>query len=443
METILIVGAGQAGGRAAQTLRAHGFEGAVLLVGDEQHRPYERPALSKTVLTAADDNECFDAWLHSSDFYATRKIDWIADGVERLDVTHRTAMLRSGRSISFDKCLLTTGGRARHLPGTAESRHVFTLRTLPDAMRVRQRMIDASSVAVIGGGFLGLEFAASARARGIDVTVVEAGEQLLGRALPHEFSERLRAKHEQNGVKFMLGARLVGSVEHASGVALTFTDHAPQRFDFVVVAIGQQPNEELAKASGLETGNGIHVDAHCRTSGAAVYAAGDCANFPIARRDSKLLETMVLITEVARHPAELVHTPFERNALQVTFQVIRPLVIRANELSIVAARVATEFGATMGAAVFEHVNGTIFCARDDHRRRTYIRALVVPAVGHFGLQRNEVPGTALKNPLNLASVHIVARVHPIWYRVKAFFRPDQLLDGLILDARRTKPNYRL
>lgn len=288
METILIVGAGQAGGRAAETLRAQGFEGSILLVGDEQHRPYERPALSKTVLTAADDNECFDAWLHSSDFYAARKIDWIADGVERLDVTHRIAMLKSGRSISFDKCLLTTGGRARHLPGTPDSRHVFTLRTLADAMRVRQRMVGARSVAVIGGGFLGLEFAASARARGIDVTVVEAGEQLLGRALPREFSERLRAKHEQNGVKFMLGAKLIASVEHAPGVTLTFADHASQCFDFVVVAIGQQPNEELAKASGLETGNGIHVDAHCESTVAGIYAAGDCANFPFGSAGRRL-----------------------------------------------------------------------------------------------------------------------------------------------------------
>ncbi|WP_082902661.1 NAD(P)/FAD-dependent oxidoreductase [Paraburkholderia ginsengiterrae] len=288
METILIVGAGQAGGCAAETLRAQGFEGSILLVGDEQHRPYERPALSKTVLTAADDNECFDAWLHSSDFYATRKIDWIADGVEKLDVTHRTAMLKSGRSISFDKCLLTTGGRARHLPGTPVSHHLFTLRTLADAMRVRQRMVGASSVVVIGGGFLGLEFAASARVRGIDVTVVEAGEQLLGRALPREFSDRLRNKHEQNGVKFMLGAKLIASVEHAPGVTLTFADHASQRCDFVVVAIGQEPNEELAKASGLETGNGIHVDAHCESTVAGIYAAGDCANFPFGSAGRRL-----------------------------------------------------------------------------------------------------------------------------------------------------------
>jgi 3-phenylpropionate/trans-cinnamate dioxygenase ferredoxin reductase component len=280
VETILIIGAGQAGGRAAETLRAQGFDGPVVLAGDEEHRPYERPALSKTLLTATDDNDCFNAWLHSSDFYESMNIGWIADSVEVLDVTRRTATLRSGRSVSFDKCLITTGGRARRLPGTPDSRHVFTLRTLHDAMRVRRRMAGARSVAVIGGGFLGLEFAASARARGIEVTVVEAGEQLLGRALPQEFSGRLRGKHEQNGVRFMLGAKLISSTEDASGVTLSFAAGASQHFDFVVVAIGQEPNEALARASGLETGNGIHVDTLCRTSAAGFYAAGDCANFP-------------------------------------------------------------------------------------------------------------------------------------------------------------------
>ena len=288
METILMIGAGQAGGRAAETLRAHGFDGRVFLIGDEKNRPYERPPLSKAVLTAAHDNECFSAWLHSSEFYGVNKIDWLADSVEKLDVIRRVATLQSGLRVRFDKCLLTTGGRARHLASVPDSRHVFTLRTLPDALNIRDRMTDARSVAVIGGGFLGLEFAASARVRGIDVTVIESGKRLLGRALPSEFSERLRVKHEQNDVKFMFDAELVSSVEHNAGVALTFANHASQHFDFVVVAVGQEPNEELAKESGLETGNGICVDTHCESSVAGIYAAGDCANFPFGADERRV-----------------------------------------------------------------------------------------------------------------------------------------------------------
>lgn len=288
METILIIGAGQAGGRAAETFRAQGFDGTVLMVGDEQHRPYERPTLSKSVLTAADDHECFSAWLHSSDFYEANKIQWVADSVEKLDVTHRVATLGDGSNLEFDKCLITTGGRARHLASTPDSRHVFTLRTLSDAMRVRDRLNEARSVAVIGGGFLGLEFAASARARGIETTVIESGERLLKRALPREFSERLRRKHELNGVKFMFGAALMSSAENSAGVTLTFADHSSQTFDFVVVAVGQEPNEELARNSGLKTGNGIHVNAHCESSVAGIYAAGDCANFPFGPSGERL-----------------------------------------------------------------------------------------------------------------------------------------------------------
>jgi 3-phenylpropionate/trans-cinnamate dioxygenase ferredoxin reductase subunit len=276
----LIIGAGQAGGRAAQTLRAQGFDGSVLLVGDEQERPYERPSLSKSVLTSTNDTDCFDAWLHPHEFYKDSRIEWIAESVSELDATRRIAKLGSGRVIGYDKCLITTGGRARRLPDTPDSRHVFTLRTLTDAMRLRERMAGARRVAVIGGGFLGLEFAASARNRALEVTVVESGEHLLGRAMPSHFAERLKAKHESNGVGFILGARLSACVEHAEGVSLSFANGTSLDVDFCIVAIGQHPNEELASKAGLTTGNGIHVDAHCRTSAENVLAAGDCANFP-------------------------------------------------------------------------------------------------------------------------------------------------------------------
>lgn len=288
MDTILIIGAGQAGGRAAEALRTRGFDGKIVLIGEEQYRPYERPTLSKGVLTAEKNEECFSAWVHPSEFYAANRIDWIADRVEKLDVVERLALLESGRGIKFDKCLITTGGRARHLASVPLGPHVFTLRTLHDAMRVRERMRNARSVAVIGGGFLGLEFAASARARAIDVTVIESGDRLLKRALPTDFSDRLRVKHEQNGVKFVFGANLLGADEQHGGVKLTLANRDVIQSDFVVVAIGQEPNEELAKKSGLLTGDGIQVDSYCESSVPGIYAAGDCANFPFGIEEKRL-----------------------------------------------------------------------------------------------------------------------------------------------------------
>lgn len=274
-QTILIIGAGQAGGRAAEALRTHGFDGRIVLVGDERHAPYERPPLSKDVLVAQEDGECFRGWVHAPEVYRDARIEWLNDRVLRLDPQEHVATLeRSGR-LRYDHCLLTTGGRARRLACMPEGPHTFYLRTLDDAMRLRARLATARSVAVIGGGFLGLEFAASARTRGLDVSVFEFASSLLGRALPPMLSERLRAKHETHGVRFVFDATRLQLEEHATGVLV-----GAENFDLCVIAIGQEPNDELAKAAGIATHNGISVDLHCRTSAPDVYAAGDCANFP-------------------------------------------------------------------------------------------------------------------------------------------------------------------
>jgi 3-phenylpropionate/trans-cinnamate dioxygenase ferredoxin reductase component len=280
VETILVIGAGQAGGRAAQTLREKGFAGRLILAGSEIHRPYERPTLSKSVLTEVDDSTCFNAWLHGQSFYTDHDIEWWSDPVIELNAHGRHARFASGESVQFSKCLLATGGSARLLDRMPDSPHVFVLRTLDDAMRLRERIGNARRVAIVGGGFLGLEFAASARARGLEVTVIEAGTHLLGRALPSDFATTLQAKHEAHGVTFLMGTSLSQCTAHEDGLTLSLANHLVINTDFCVVAIGQIPNDELARAAGLATSNGIDVDAFCRTSAADVYAAGDCANFP-------------------------------------------------------------------------------------------------------------------------------------------------------------------
>jgi 3-phenylpropionate/trans-cinnamate dioxygenase ferredoxin reductase subunit len=288
-QTYLIVGAGQAGGRAAETLRAQGYTGHVVLVGDESWRPYERPPLSKDVLLSADDANCYQGWLHNADFYEMPNLERVHDAVERLDTENRIAHLKSGRTIPYAKCLLTTGGRCRPMASLPASPKVVSLRTLDDAMRLRQLLAGAESVAVIGGGFLGLEFAASAVARGVRATVYESAPRLLARALPEAFSERLLAKHRAMGVEILLGAGQTRVTQSGQQVEI---DGAGGRrvYDFCVVAVGQLPNEELASASGIEVRNGIVVDEYCRTSAPGVYAAGDCANFPLGleRRATRL-----------------------------------------------------------------------------------------------------------------------------------------------------------
>jgi 3-phenylpropionate/trans-cinnamate dioxygenase ferredoxin reductase subunit len=280
--TILIVGAGQAGGRAAQTLRAQGFDGRIVLIGDEQCLPYERPPLSKDVMLATQDASCFSAWLHPEAFYGDARIEWVCDHVERIDCEERIAVLRRGGAVRFDQCLLTTGGRAREFPTGGATGHVYSLRTLADAMRLRKRMVGARTVAVIGGGFLGLEFAASARARGLEVTVYESAPRLLGRAVPGQFADRLRSKHESHSVQFVFSVGPLEIDDAQAGVSVRGSQRA-REYDFCVAAVGQLPNEELARASGIEVDNGIVVDVWCRTSAPGIYAAGDCASFPFGR----------------------------------------------------------------------------------------------------------------------------------------------------------------
>ncbi|MDR5760401.1 FAD-dependent oxidoreductase [Caballeronia sp. LZ035] len=279
-QTVLIIGAGQAGARAAEALRTHGFDGRIVLVGDEAHAPYERPPLSKDVLTAQTDADCFKGWVHPAQLYADARIEWISDRVQQLDPQRHVATLEQGGELRYDHCLLTTGGRARQLPGMPEGPHTFYLRTLDDAMRLRTRLADARSAAVIGAGFLGLEFAASARSRGLDVSVFESASSLLSRALPPAMAERLRLKHEDHGVRFFFDAKPLSLQAHATNVQVN-----DMSFDFCVIAIGQEPDDALARAAGIATDNGIRVDRHCRTSAPDVYAAGDCASFPYGLTD--------------------------------------------------------------------------------------------------------------------------------------------------------------
>lgn len=278
-ETFLIVGAGQAGGRAVEALRAGGFNGRLVLVGDEAWRPYERPPLSKDVLLASDDAACFSGWLHDAAFYDDSAIERVTGSVTRLDTQRRVAMLACGREVAYDRCLLATGGHARSLEGVQTGERVMTLRTLDDAMRLRALMKQAKSVAVIGGGFLGLEFAASAREKGLDVTVFESGSRVLSRAMPPVFAEKLREKHVAHGVRIVFGAGASSVVESESSVTVTNVA-GTSSFDFCVLAVGQAPNDAIARASGIDVDNGILVDAYCRTSALHVYAAGDCSNFP-------------------------------------------------------------------------------------------------------------------------------------------------------------------
>jgi 3-phenylpropionate/trans-cinnamate dioxygenase ferredoxin reductase subunit len=280
LRRVVIVGAGQAGVQAALSLRDGGFDGEVILLGEEPGWPYQKPPLSKAYLLGQLDET--GILLKSPKVYSDYRID-LRDGVQvaALDRAERCVRLAAGAPVAFDHLILATGARQRPLtaPG-AGLNGVYPLRSLAHAETLAAAMAGASRAVVVGGGFIGLEFAAVARAKGLDVTVVEIGPRTMARALSGPMSEYLEARHRDWGVSFRLGVG-VEAIDGADQVAsVQLTDGTRLAADLVLVGTGVEPNAELAAAAGLEVADGIVVDAALSTSDAAISAIGDCARHP-------------------------------------------------------------------------------------------------------------------------------------------------------------------
>ncbi|RQR86867.1 pyridine nucleotide-disulfide oxidoreductase [Burkholderia sp. Bp9012] len=277
-----IVGASHAGGRAAQVLRESGWHGRIVLIGAESHLPYERPPLSKGVLTG--ERSAAQCRLRDPDAWAADGIELIVATVERIDPHAREVRVSGDRVFFYDALLLATGARARRLaiPGAALD-GVFALRTLDDAAALGTRLVPDARIVLIGGGFIGLEVAASARLRGCRVTVVDAAPRLLGRAVPETIAARVQALHEEQGVAIRVNRKPV-AIERTPGgaLAVVLDDGDTLIADTVVAGIGIEPADELARDAGLAVDRGIVVNARLETSARGIYAAGDVAVFPSA-----------------------------------------------------------------------------------------------------------------------------------------------------------------
>jgi len=291
MEQIVIVGAGRAGAYAAATLRQEGFTGRVLLVGEEPLPPYDRPPLSKDVLVGKAASA--DGLIFPHAFYQENQIELhLADPALRLDVGQRRLQLQSGLSVPFDRLLLATGSRARTLPWDAESvSRIHYLRTAADADLISQRLKQCRRVAIVGGGVIGFEVAASAVSLGCEVTIIEAAPQVMARMMPSEMAVYLVGYHKERGVRVLTSARPCAVDGHGTTPrAVLLEDGRSVEAELVVVGVGITPEVELARSGGLKVENGIVTDACCQTSEAGIYAAGDAARFfhPLFGRSLRL-----------------------------------------------------------------------------------------------------------------------------------------------------------
>jgi 3-phenylpropionate/trans-cinnamate dioxygenase ferredoxin reductase subunit len=275
----VIVGASLAGATAAQTLRDEGFTGQIVLLGDEPHRPYERPPLSKEYLLGKSGRE--KVFVHPESWYAQHDIDLrLATTVTALDRASQLVTLADGSLLHYDALLLATGSSPRrlNLPG-ADLGGVLYLRRLEDSEALKSAFAHSPRVVVIGGGWIGLETAAAARTAGLQVTVLEQGDLPLQRVLGNEVAQVFADLHRHNGVDLRCGVHvtaLTGTHGHVTAVELA--DGTQVEADVVLVGVGITPNTGLAGAAGLAVGNGITVDQHLRTADPNVYAAGDVAD---------------------------------------------------------------------------------------------------------------------------------------------------------------------
>ncbi|HEY1382140.1 MAG TPA: FAD-dependent oxidoreductase [Dongiaceae bacterium] len=279
---MVIVGAGECGGRAALTLRERGYDGPVTLVGAEAHLPYERPPLSKQAMLG--EAEPLPKLIAERRLFTDRRIECLTGiNAVAIDRAGRSVTLADGRSLPYDKLLLATGAVPRRLPlpGADGSRCAY-LRTHDDAMRIRRALTAGSHAAILGGGFIGLEIAASARKRGAQVTVMETLPRILTRGVPEEIARVIETRHCVEGVTLLCGRGASSIQEHASGVEITLADGSTVSADLLVIGIGAVPVTDLAQKSGLAVDNGIAVDEHLRTSDPDIYGAGDCCSFPLA-----------------------------------------------------------------------------------------------------------------------------------------------------------------
>jgi len=279
LNQIVVVGAAAAGLTAVETLRAKGYEGGLTLVGDEPHPPYDRPPLSKELLRAG--WEPPSTWLRKEDVLAAVDVDLrLGCRATGLDQAAQVVTLSTGERLPYDAAIIATGLRPRRLPYGDGLRGVHVLRSLDDAVRLREELAAGPRVAVIGAGFLGAEIAATAREFGLDVTLIDTNAQPLEHQVGTVVGEFVADLHRDHGVRLVLGAQVVGMAEDQGNVrAVLLADGTRVDADLVVVAIGSVPAVDWLADSGLDLGDGVLCDTYCRAA-PGVWAAGDVANWP-------------------------------------------------------------------------------------------------------------------------------------------------------------------
>ena len=278
---MVIIGGGKAGARAAVALRENAYVGPITMITGEAHAPYDRPPLSKSVIT--DSEHTAPPYLIDQATLKSINVTLVAgSGATAIDRAAKTVLLSDGTTHAYDKLLLATGAVPRRLNiAGSDAAHVRYLRNYEDALALRDKIRDGKHIIIIGGGFIGLEVAASARKRGAKVTVIEGLPRILSRGVPEEIAAVVAERHQAEGVKLRCAVGVIGFEDRGDKIAVLLSGGETIVADLVLVGIGALPVSDIAEKAGLRCENGISVDEHLRTSDPDIYAAGDCVCFPL------------------------------------------------------------------------------------------------------------------------------------------------------------------
>ena len=269
MTGIVIIGGGMAGARACINLRADDYQGHITLISEEQHLPYDRPPLSKASITQ--EGEPQPIWLLEPDIVNSLKVDArLGIAVSKIDRSAKEVILDDGSKFAYSKLLIATGAKPRSL-----GPHALTLRDHNDTLELRKRFKPSQRIVIIGGGFIGLELASSARKLGCKVTVIEAQARILMRGVPESIAKIVHDRHLAAGVEIMIGT----AIESINAHAVTLKDGREIKADTIIAGIGASPEVRLAQEAGLTIDNGVACNEHMQTSDPDIYAAGDCCSF--------------------------------------------------------------------------------------------------------------------------------------------------------------------
>jgi 3-phenylpropionate/trans-cinnamate dioxygenase ferredoxin reductase subunit len=402
----VIIGAGECGARAAFSLREQGFSGAVTLIGAEPHLPYERPPLSKGAML--DEAPALKS-IATAERVSEAGIELVSPAWARtIDRVNKTVLLEDGASVPYDKLLLATGASPRQLPLAEKSRRCLSLRTYDDALQIRSRLKPGARLAVVGGGFIGLELAASARRLGAAVTVIEAQPRILMRGVPAEIAAAIHARHEAEDVRILCGVGLASIEDTPSSVLIRLADGSQIEADWAVIGIGSVPNTALAESAGLAIGNGITADEHLHTSDPDIFAAGDCCSFPLTLYGSRKvrLESWRNAQEQGALAATNMLGRKERHEFVPWFWSDQ------YELGLQVAGLADEGAETVRRDSGENAFILFHLAEDG-------RLVAASGIG---------PGNAVARDIRLAEMLIAKRAHPPRERLAA---PDVKLKALL------------